>query len=225
MALTTLSKIKQLLNIPFDSTDKDIWLDSLRTAAESTIKTYCKRDLEYGSYTEFYDGNNTRSLILRQRPVVSVTNVWEDHRGYSGQNPDVDFDSTNLLEQGIDWMLDLDKGGIVSHSGILIRLGTYWSEVPRTYWRNKLVQEKVPSYGSIKVQYTAGYQTIPMDLQYAVCYLVSYMRRTIGMGGTMLSEKIGDYSYELFMGNWRGDKPPEIATVKQLLARYREVSI
>lgn len=222
MALTTIAKIKSFLNIPSSVTGSDEWLDALRVAAEKSIKTYCKRDFEVATYTEYFSGNSTQYLTLKQKPVISVTSVHQDQASYFGTGTDP-FPAASLLTQGVDYALDVDKDGI-SHSGILLRLNCTWYEVPRAVYRGYLTPEITPAFGSIKVVYSAGYSTIPVDLQYAVAYLVAFMRRTVPIGGVLQSETIGDYSYDL------GRKPlpgyhPEIGTIRQLLSRYRDISV
>lgn len=224
MALTDLETIKRLLNIPMDVTVNDVWLDALREAAESNVKTYCKRDFESQIYTDYYSGSNTRYLVLRQRPVTAVTSVYLDHRGRFGQNPDGSYSSDTLLTNGIDYVLTYDQGTATSACGVLQRVNGVWPEIYREHWTNKVSGEPAPAIGNIKVTYTAGFTTIPMDLQYAVCWIVAFMRRNLPVGGILGSEKIGDYSYSLLNPRSAGLLPPELATARQILARYREPS-
>lgn len=223
MSLTTLEQVKYFLNVPQDVTANDMWLDSLREAAEANIKSYCKRDFESQAYTDYYSGNNTRYLVLRQRPVTTVTSVYMDEKGRFGQNPDGSFASTTLLVEGTDYVLTLDQTS-TSSCGVLQKVGGVWPEIHRQYWHNKISGESAPAIGNIKVTYTAGYTTIPMDLQYACCWIVSFMRRNITIGGQLGKELIGDYSYELLSPRFMGNLPPELATARQVLARYREPS-
>lgn len=223
MALTSLAQIKSFLNICHTDTDRDAWLDSLREAAEANVKAYCKRDFEFQNYTEYYSGNNTRFLVLRQRPVSTIFNVYLDSTGGFGTTPG-SFNSTALLTQGTDYSLQYDTDQFLSSSGVLIRLNGLWPELNREFWVNRLRFESGPHFGNIKITYAAGYETIPQDLQFAVCWIVSFMRRNITVGGLLGSEKIGDYSYELMSPRFMGNMPPELGTARQLLTRYRESS-
>lgn len=223
MALTDLATLKSFLNIPNSNTSSDIWLDSLREAAEASVKAYCKRDFESQSYTEYHNGNNTRHIVLRQRPVTEISSIYLDTSAYYGTNPDGAFGSDTLLTSGIDYALKFDQS-TTSSCGVVIRINGVWPSNQREHWLHKISPQVGPAYGNIKVTYTAGYSTIPMDLQYAVCYLVSFMKRNINIGGQLGSERIGDYSYELLSPRFIGNAPPELTTSRQILARYREIS-
>jgi len=224
MALTTLAQIKSFLNVPTTVTSQDAWLSALLLAADASIKQYCGRNFEQATYTEFYSGNGTKFLTLRQRPVTSITNIWLDHYGHYGfgDNP---FTSATLLTQGKDYALDLDESGTQSRSGLVGRINTVWSDVPRQYYTGRVTAESGPSFGNIKVIYTAGYATIPQDVQYACCFVVAYMRRTIEKGAHIHGEKLDRYSYELVPPKFEQTQTPELATARQLLTRYKEFAI
>ncbi len=230
MALTSLATIKAFLNIPTTDTSKDAQLDALRAASEQAIKSYCGRDFEPTTYTQFYSGTGRRQIILRQIPVTSITSVFLDHNGNFGTTSGSFDSSTTLLTSGVDYALDLDGSWNslpVSFSGLLYRIGTTWPETYRGYAPGKIAFEVGPAYGNIKVVFSAGYNPIPQDLQYAVCTLTSYMRLTGALGGFPLeSEKIGDYAYRLhFPVRMTLETYPELGSTRQLLSRYREVSI
>lgn len=223
MALTTLALVKQILNIPSTNTSKDSWLEALRISAEQVVKSYTGRDFETATYTEYYSGDGRRTLVLRQRPVTSITSIHLDHDGNFGANPE-GFDSSHLLDSEVDYALHLDgniSGTAVSFSGIVQRTKTVWPEIPRVYVPGKLTNEQVPSTGNIKVVYTAGFAAIPLDIQYAVAFVVASMQRNVPIGGNLGAETIGHYSYSLF--NPRHESYPEIGLARQILSRYREV--
>lgn len=224
--LTSLTAIKEFLNLPSTNTGQDTWLAALQEASEAAVKAYCGQNFERATHTEFYTGTGTKFLALAHRPVISVTSVNLDFEGNYGQTAG-SFGSSTLLTAGTDYALELDgtlNGAAVSYSGQLIRIRTVWTQVARVYTPTRLVAETGPSFGNIKVVYTAGYSQCPEDLQYAVAYLVAYMRRTIPHGGHIHAETIGDYSYELAPIRWMG-KEPEITTARQLLSRYREAPL
>ena len=229
MALTSVARIKAFLGLADSDTSKDAQLDVLRSGAEALIKSYTNRDLESATYTEYYSGNNTYTLVLRNKPVTAITSVHVDATGNFGQytGTPTPFASATQLTYGTDCVLDYDEGSSQSTSGILYRLNTTWPVMPQVSIWGTLVREISPLRGNVKVVYTAGYTAIPDDLQYAVCYLVSYMRRTAALGGPLQSERIGDYSYQLFDTLNRGFSvnQPELGTVRQILAKYRDPAI
>jgi hypothetical protein len=190
------------------------------------VKSYCKRDFEPATYTEYLQGNGRKELVLRHRPVTAVTSVHLDWDGNADQNPEGSFEAASLLTAGKDYFLNLDGswgGDPVSFSGLLVRVRNVWPEVQRQWYWTKLSPETGPAPGSIRVIYTAGYDPAPEDLQYAVVFLVQAMRKDLPVGGNLESEKIGDYSYKLrfpFPGEL-----PELGTVRQILSTYRETSL
>ena len=227
MALTTLAQVKAFLGIPSTNISQDPWLDSLRSAAEEVIQSRCGRRFESQTYTDYLSGNNTRLLPLRQRPVTAVASVYLDFNGHFGQGPSSPFSSVTLLTQGVDYSLYLDETYPPnqplpwSRSGLLIHLRGNWPTLARYYLPKSLTVDLSPAFGNIKVTYTAGYLTIPTDIQYAVAYLVSWMRRNIPVGGPLESETIGDYMYRIHYNRFPQD--PELGSVEQVISRYREV--
>lgn len=230
MSITSLALVKNFLGILPSNSTKDFQLTALMDAAEITIKNYCRRDFESNSYVEYYAGTDRREIILRQTPVTALTGVWVDFYGSFGDAvpPAVPFDSTTQLVIGadcdMDWDGNLPIGSTtkVSFNGCLLRLNTIWQMRARSYYPLQLSPESQSSDGCIKVAYTAGYPSpLPMDLQYAVAFIVAYMRRTIPIGGEMEGEKIGDYQYWLHFP--RHIMPPEIASAREILNKYREV--
>ena len=76
MALFTLAEVKTYLNI--SDTSEDYYLQTLVDMVDAYVKKYTMRDLEETTYTkELYDGPGTNSLVLRNYPIISVTEVLE----------------------------------------------------------------------------------------------------------------------------------------------------
>lgn len=220
--LTSLAQIKSFLNIPGSDSTQNSQLTGLQIAAESIISNRIKRNLEPASYTEYYAGNSQRAIILRNRPVLSVISVHEDYQAYYGYNP-TSFGPATLLQPGSHYTLDIDTGMTESKSGLLVRIGGIWMEAGRVYYPGKLASEIGPTYGNLKISYTAGFNIIPMDIQYAVCLLISSMKRNVMFGTEVSTEKVGEYTYELFDSSKQRD--PLIASVDQILSRYREQAL
>ncbi len=216
--LTDLDTIKALYGVSDPGLDAQ--LSALLVAADRAIKDYLHRDIELTSYVEYYSGNGTRFLTLRQRPVVSVTEVREDFSGFYGQGTAPIFGSETLLVAGEDYALELDAGGTLSNSGRLIRCHTVWAQLERLYVPGRVSRDTGSALGNIKVTYSAGYASVPDDLKYAVAMLVAYMRRVIKLGQNISSEKLGDYGYHLARTALRD--VPEVGSLRSILARYKE---
>ena len=110
--LTTLTDVKNFLGVALTDTTQDALLTMLMGDATAVIDNFTKRRLEQDTYTEYYSGNGSRFVILKQRPVWSVLNVWLDYNGYYGQAVNQDgsppfADATTLQTPGTyDLVLD-----------------------------------------------------------------------------------------------------------------------
>lgn len=74
-----LEDVKRFLDV--QSSDHDDKLISLINDVSTDCKTFLKRELLQTTYTdEYYDGDGTGTLLLNQRPIVSVTSLvpYED---------------------------------------------------------------------------------------------------------------------------------------------------
>jgi|LakMenE18May11ns_1017448.scaffolds.fasta_scaffold9959288_7 hypothetical protein len=222
MSYVPLSKFKTFSKICSDDATQDDFLNMILISSEAVVQNWLGRKLEQNTTTEYLTGTGKRSLILRHRPVLSIVSVYEDFNGHFGTSPG-SFSSSQLLASGRDYMLDLDTNGTSSSSGILYRINSNWLELGREFVPGKLTPETGSPYGNIKVTYTHGYAAVPDDIIFATCMVASYMKRNIGIGGDIKSEKLGDYSYTLG-GNGLDSRSsiPEIASAMAILSRYRE---
>jgi len=217
--LVDLTALKLILGYAPTSTTYDAELQMYGEAAEAAVEKYCNRRFESRDYVEYYSGNNTQRIALRQTPVTAVTAVHLDSYGYYGANPDSPFGATTLLSPGVDYVLDEDAGG-VSKSGVLIRIGTVWPVLNRVLPNSRLAPEIGPAVGNVKVEYTAGYAEAPADLKMATAMVAVNMRQIARRGGDKVrQEKIGDYAYTLFD---RLVGAPELGSVRATLSSYKE---
>ncbi len=204
MSLTSLAIVKQALNISPANVTRDAQLSALKDMAEEDIKNYIGTDIEPATYTEYYCGTDRRELLLRKLPVTSLLSVYQDFYG------------------NMDWDTEYPRGSTtrISRNGILLRSNTIWQMRARSYYPLQLTPESQSSEGTIKVTYTAGWNPIPMDIQYSVAFLVAYMRRILPYGGDLEHERIGDYDYRIHF--YRFPMPPEIGHIRQVLGRYKD---
>lgn len=230
MSLCSIDDIKAFLNISDGSSDS--LLTMCRDSAERGIKDYLDSNLESATYTHYFDGNGLRDVVLRQRPVTSVTSVHLDQTGYYGQSSDP-FPSTTLLEAGRDYALVYDDSGTtsnISRSGLLRRIGPGDSNFYSPFNSNTLSAGTrgatwTRGLGNIKVTYVAGWTTVPPAIKQACINLSSLIYLNRAKAGLQVSsESLGSYSYSLLAGG-AGGNAPELASARQLLAAYREVRI
>jgi len=147
MALISLSEAKSYLGI--SDTSEDHYLQLIVNMVDKYVKKYTMRDLEATDYSkELYDGPGTNSLVLRNYPIISVTEVLE--RTEEVESATV----SERVNEGDDGYYILN-----AEEGVLYR------DVPWTRGR-----------GSIEVTYQAGYEDLPDDLKWACLSIVEYLR-------------------------------------------------
>lgn len=222
MAIIDLAYLKIQLGIDAGDTSNDTQLQQFIDQAEAIIKRYVKRPLEEATTIEYYNGNGRRQLVLKRRPVTSVTSVHEDQSGFFG-DPSDSFDSSTELTEGEDFAIRRDnRFGDPTHSasGMLVRMGAVWPRVrlDRSY---NIHSQLAHGLGNIRVEYTAGYSvaTMPEDLKYAVATLVSIIRGAADQGFTYQSESLDYYSYNRGSSE---DERQQIQDIKNVLGGYME---
>ena len=219
MALTTVGNVKTFIGLT--TTADDAFLDLVLPAVEAEVKKYIDRDIESTSYVDWYGGNWSNILSLNEFPVTSISEVKEDLQGGSGAITG-SFSSTTILTAGSDYTTVKDGRNQLIETGRLFRMNGVW----QGWYRRKgglLTPTRVPSEGTIKVTYTAGYAAgaIPKDIQMAVWSLCAQIRQARKRGGQPISsESLAEYSYSLSQMNWN---ELILGTVKQLLSRYRRI--
>jgi hypothetical protein len=183
--LTDLPTVKAWLGIPGTSTEDDTLLTGLVTAASQFIQTWLNRQLLQATYTEVRDGTGGQRLVFMNYPVTSVASLTV---GRLTVNP-----------------VSNPASGTYPNAGYLF--------TPTEIRLNDLYFER--GFGNVQVTYTAGYATVPPDVQQAATELVALRYRErdrIGhqskaVGGETVSFTILDMS-------------PDIKT---LLSAYRRV--
>ncbi len=209
--LTTLAKLKTHLSIA--DTSEDALLTQLLLELDEVVASWTGRakvpgrnPFESVAASEYYDGTGRNVLVLKRRPVTLVSAVYVDALGAYGHGTDP-FAAATALPLGADFApssLDASE----ENGGLLIRLGgAVWPE----------------GQGNIKITYTAGYVTIPVDLEMAVHQLAAAVREGAQHGGIVGGETLGRYSYRLLEG--AADGGLMVATARSTLARYKEVSL
>ena len=148
--LITVDKYKDLEGI--SSTKEDTKLDIFVPAVSQLVKTYCGN-----SIIDFYSTNKVEALSvdwgthivqLTESPVNNIVSVQERN------NPSSDYETLTSS----DYYLDTTTDSVMRVSGAGYK---HWHQGP----------------GAVIVTYTAGYETVPADLQLAVADLITYYLR------------------------------------------------
>jgi len=135
--LSTRTAVKTALAI--DGTGDDDRIDALLAAVTAQAETYCRRQFAQAERTEYprVRGFGVTELALRNYPIAAIDSIY-----VSLDRPRV-WGADQLLTADEEYVFDED-------SGIVHRIdGCSWPCAPQ----------------AIRVVYTAGYETIPADLQ------------------------------------------------------------
>lgn len=84
--LTTLENVRQYLAKDDSETKDDDLLFELVKSVSKKINNKLNRTLEATDYVEYYQGDGTNRLLLRQYPVNSVTSIYDDVDRQWGSN-------------------------------------------------------------------------------------------------------------------------------------------
>lgn len=136
--ITTAAKVKSFFNIQGTNLDTEIGYAIERVTKE--IQNYCGRDLFSAQVTEYYNGEGQNVLFLNQYPVTAISSIHDDTDRVFGSDTLLDSDDYIFISGSPD-----------SEAGILRLDGGAFCK----------------GFANIKVVYTAGYSTIPADLEEA----------------------------------------------------------
>lgn len=173
--LSTLGGVKAKLGIA--NTTQDALLTTLIEQTDARIRTYCAREFESATFTEYPTCYGTRQMRLKQKPIISITSIHVDSTRV--------FAANSLLTAGTDYSLV---------DGKVLRVGTVWPNATENRY-GLLANAQVPAVGVVKVVYAAGYATIPPDVVLASDLLIALEYRSRKLGGPTQSESLEDYSY------------------------------
>lgn len=234
--LTSLCAAKTYLQIADTDTSRDRVINQLIPQVSARIQKWCGRTFGTFEYTEYYSGDGTPVLALRNRPVHVDLRVWVSEDGYWGQHavrlrpgdlfPDqTSFPLDSELPLGA-YALDIDEGVSVSNSGLLYRVNAVWPQLKARLWLNQspdlAADYRFPS-GNIKVVYTAG--DLPEDVMLAANMTIAAILQSNVHGAPIASESYEDYSYSLTSNvtssGLNAEIPPQALSI---LASYRELA-
>jgi uncharacterized phiE125 gp8 family phage protein len=136
--LTTLANLKEYLGIKTANTDDDTFLTNLITRISDDMERQCNRAFHAATYTQYYKGDGTSKLLLKQYPVNSVASIYDDVDRVWGADTAIDAGDISISQEC---------------EGLIILKDDIFSESD--------------DIENIKITYNAGYSTIPTDLEFA----------------------------------------------------------
>lgn len=178
------SKILSYTN-PFAATDAAL-IEQLIAEVDCAIGRHCNRmDGDTGGQTfesaprdEKYDGANDRVLSLRNWPVTAITQVGI-----------IDANGTETALASADYRADTRAGLLYWNAGGYSVAGDWWSNgaaPQRSGWP--------VGFQNLRVQYTAGYATVPPDLAGVATQMVVDLYLSRKTNRQHAAQSIGDSS-------------------------------
>lgn len=141
--------------------------------ATDTIQRYCGRVFAVETVSERLAGKGVSTLRLARRPIVSVESVLIGTQAIPAE----------------DFYIDADQGWLTLERGC-------WPEsADHVRMIEDIAISRLNPRANITVQYTAGYNPIPFDLQDACMSLCRAVNS--GVDRSYQSQSIGDWSYTL----------------------------
>lgn len=189
--LCQLADVKTYLGITSATTDAV--LTALVGNASAFIERYCNRVFEQASYTETRNGNGADAIYLRNTPIVSVQSVSVDGTSIPAAPDTVSY----------GYIFDTHKVYLRGDARVNPITPGIFAGYPPRFQRG--IQ-------NIVIAYTAGFTTIPADVNQACVELVAYKfsrRDRTGMKNEVLAQQTGGFDMS--------DMP---ASVKTTLAQW-----
>lgn len=189
--LTTLANVKAWLNIPTDTSDD--MLQRLLSAASLFAQKWMDRWILSATYAEQYTGSGSNTLALRQYPVTEVSAV-------------------SIHGHPIPMSPDGHRAGYIFDEMFLYLIGL--EGIPFGRSTAPGVFPKFPPK-AVSVTYTAGFETVPLELEQAVLELIALKwadRSHFGQASKSVGGEVVSYI--------TADMPKGVAT---LLGNYKKV--
>ena len=221
MALSSLTAVKIQAGISLADTSRDAQLASILLGVTAHIKNVINRDLESASYTEYYSGDNTPILLLRQFPVSSITSIYVDDSGYWGSGTGSPFAAATLLTAGTDYSLRSNSSTDGGLSGLVYRIGSIWRS-PMRRDAGYVSNQSGVGVGNIKATYVAGYSTIPADIKMAVNSLVMRIANAAAAAGVVQQAAYEDASVTYLAPS---EAAQMMGSIESMLAQYNDVAV
>lgn len=206
-ALVTLADTKTFLGI--GNSTKDAVLEMLINVSTDYIQTQTGGFFKNTEYTaEEYDGTGTDQLTLKHFPVTAFTKLEVN-------NATDNTESWSEISES-DYWVDTDTGIITKTTG--------FRDFDEGNEDDEALSQTVFYKGKnrYRATYTAGYTTIPYDIQFACMSIVGQMFSSQA-GQAIKSESLGDHSitYQDAL-SVKGDGK---SIISDILSKYRDIPL
>tara|TARA_B100000925_G_scaffold222384_1_gene171082 strand:+ start:227 stop:883 length:657 start_codon:yes stop_codon:yes gene_type:complete len=214
MAFSTAADVESYTQINFDSALETHLTNNIIPFVDAAINQYVGYELEYGTKTETFTGDQTREIFLRHLPVRSITSVVEDDTTLTqGNSADyVFYDSGRLRRLGKRWSYAKEQNIVVTYvAGYTAFGGGVSTDLP--------IQIKMVSSRAAARMLEA---TISVSSQQEPGEISAQGSSTAGNFNLAVSERIGDYSADYSIGLDALSLSPLTASDMSLLSPYRK---
>ncbi len=164
--LTTLESLRQYLGLDDSDTQNDDLMFEIIKRVSKGVNNRLNRTLESTSYIEYYQGDGTNRLLVRQYPIISIASIYDD---VDRQWP------ASTLKDPTSIVIANQTPGLIQLKGDIFINSAWWS-----YYNLE----------NLKVTYVAGYATIPDDVEGAVNKLCAVeMTKAKGMFAKITADR------------------------------------
>jgi len=155
LAWTSRDAVKAHLKIT--ATDLDDEIDTKINEASRLLQSFIGHSLKTDTYTEYFDGDCTNTLLVSNYPVQSVTSIHDDTARVFGDD--------KLIDSG-DYVFDSNENENVGTIRLFKGHGIFYRGVQ-----------------NIKVVYVAGFDEVPEDAELSCKQLVAWLMNRAGTEG------------------------------------------
>jgi hypothetical protein len=180
----------------------DAQLTGLIQVSQARIERWCRRTFTSTANTaELYDGDGSRSLFLRKFPVtlISAIRIY-DQDGVLNTT----YTTVTPAVIPVGFKVNVRTGELRFQPASVSEVGMYGTPF-------------IKGFQNISIDYTAGFSTIPIEVQEACMLGCSYIYETRKQDLTQSVEELGDFHSKI-----RTDEVDLPDRVKQLVASYRK---
>lgn len=214
MAFSTAADVESYTQIDFDSALETHLTNNIIPFVDASIEQYVGYDLNYGTKTETFTGDQTKEIFLRHLPVHSVTSVVEDDTTLTeGNSADFVFYSSGRVRRlGKRWSYAKEQNIVVTYvSGYTAFGGGLDTDLP--------IQIKMVSSRAAARMLEA---IIAFSSQQEPGEISAQGASTAGNFNMQSSESIGDYSAVYSVGLDALSIAPLTQSDMNILAPYKK---
>tara|TARA_B100000287_G_C20559318_1_gene751790 strand:+ start:230 stop:883 length:654 start_codon:yes stop_codon:yes gene_type:complete len=213
MAFCTAADVEAFALIDFNSDLETHLTNELIPLVEDVIREYLGYQVDYGTHTELFSGNQTRELFLSERPVISVTSVTEDGNTltYGNQEDFLWYENGRIRRIGSRWSFANPDNISVTYTAGYDTGGGYGIALPRAF---KVATARA-SARVLEASLVLSAQQEPGEIRAQTSTLASNFTAAD-------SESLGDYSIQ-YVGNIGMNSVSILSAADlQLLGKYQK---